>query len=134
MDATYFLWNKTKINHKGWIHCICIDGDPNASFQQQNPFTIGFMFGALGKAKKTTSVTFTSQLALDNGLEEKMKIEKKLLAVKNCRNIGKKDMVHNDATPKIEIDPETYEVKVDGEIATVDPATEVSLGRLYSLF
>jgi urease subunit alpha len=92
------------------------------------------MFGALGKAKKTTSVTFTSQLALDNGLEEKIKIEKKLLAVKNCRNIGKKDMVYNDATPKIEIDPETYEVKVDGEIATVDPATEVSLGRLYSLF
>ena len=63
-----------------------------------------------------------------------MKIEKKLLAVKNCRNIGKKDMVYNDATPKIEIDPETYEVKVDGEVATVDPAKEVSLARLYSLY
>ena len=63
-----------------------------------------------------------------------MKIEKKLLAVKNCRNIGKKDMIYNDATPKIEIDPETYEVKVDGEVATVDPAKEVSLARLYSLY
>ena len=92
------------------------------------------MFGALGKAKKTTSVTFTSQLALDDGLQDKLNIDKKLVAVKNCRNIGKKDMVHNDATPKIEIDPETYEVKVDGKIATVDPATSVSLGRLYSLF
>ena len=92
------------------------------------------MFGALGKAKKTTSVTFTSQIALDNGLEEKLQIEKKLVPVKNCRKIGKKDMVYNDATPKIEIDPETYEVKVDGEIATVDPAKEVSLSRLYSLY
>ena len=92
------------------------------------------MFGALGKAKKTTSVTFTSQLALDNGLEEKLKIEKKLLPVKNCRNIGKKDMMYNDATPKIEIDPETYEVKVNGKIATVDPAKDVSLSRLYCLF
>ena len=92
------------------------------------------MFGALGKAKTSTSATFTSQIALDNGLEEKLKIEKKLLAVKNCRNIGKKDMVYNDLTPKIEIDPETYQVKVDGEVATVDPAKEVSLARLYSLY
>ena len=92
------------------------------------------MFGALGKAKKTTSVTFTSQLALDNGLEEKLKIEKKLVPVRNCRNIGKKDMMYNDATPKIEIDPETYETKVDGKIATVDAAKEVSLARLYSLY
>ena len=81
-----------------------------------------------------SSVTFTSQLALDDGLQDKLNIDKKLVAVKNCRNIGKKDMVYNEAMPKIEIDPETYEVKVDGKIATVDPATNVSLGRLYSLF
>ena len=92
------------------------------------------MFGALGKAKKSTSITFTSQLAIDDGLQEKLNIDKKLVAVKNCRTIGKKDMVYNDVTPKIEIDPETYEVKVNGEIATVDPATKISLARLYSLY
>ena len=57
-----------------------------------------------------------------------------MVAVKNCRNIGKKDMIYNDSTPKIEIDPETYKVKVDGEVATVDPATNLSLPRLYILF
>ena len=79
----------------------------------------------------SSNINTTKRAQMQNKIKE---IEKKLLPVKNCRNIGKKDMVHNDATPKIEIDPETYEVKVDGEIATVDPATEVSLGRLYSLF
>ena len=71
---------------------------------------------------------------MDNKLEEKLKIQKRLVPVKNCRKIGKKDMVYNDATPKIEVDPETYQVKVDGEIATVDPAEKLSLARLYSLY
>ena len=109
-------------------------GDPNASIPTTEPVYYRPMFGALGKTKKSTSVTLTSQIALDNGLEAKLKVEKTLLPVKNCRNIGKKDMVYNDKTPKIEIDPETYEVKVDGEIATVDPAKEISLARLYSLY
>ena len=129
-----FFGVKPKLIVKGGFIAYSLMGDPNASIPTTEPIYYRPMFGALGKAKKTTSVTFTSQLALDSGLENKIKIEKKLLAVKNCRNIGKKDMVHNDATPKIEIDPETYKVKVDGEIATVDPATNVSLGRLYSLF
>ena len=71
---------------------------------------------------------------MDNKLEEKLKIQKKLVPVKNCRNIGKKDMLYNDKMPKIEVDPETYEVKVDGKIATVDPAEKLSLARLYSLY
>jgi urease subunit alpha len=129
-----FFGIKPKMIIKGGFIAYALMGDPNASIPTTEPVYYRPMFGALGKAKKTTSVTFTSQIALDNGLEEKLQIEKKLLPVKNCRSIGKKDMVYNDATPKIEIDPETYEVKVDGEIATVDPATNVSLGRLYSLF
>jgi len=129
-----FFGIKPKMIIKGGFIAYALMGDPNASIPTTEPVYYRPMFGALGKAKKTTSVTFTSQIALDNGLEEKLQIEKKLVPVKNCRNIGKKDMVYNDATPKIEIDPETYEVKVDGEIATVDPATNVSLGRLYSLF
>ena len=129
-----FFGIKPKMIIKGGFIAYALMGDPNASIPTTEPVYYRPMFGALGKAKTSTSFTFTSQIALDNGLEEKLKIEKKLLAVKNCRNIGKKDMIYNDATPKIEIDPETYEVKVDGEVATVDPAKEVSLARLYSLY
>ena len=129
-----FFGIKPSMIIKGGAIAAAPMGDPNASIPTTEPVYYRPMFGALGKAKKTTSVTFTSQLALDNGLEEKLKIEKKLLPVKNCRNIGKKDMMYNDATPKIEIDPETYEVKVNGKIATVDPAKDVSLSRLYCLF
>jgi len=129
-----FFGIKPKLIIKGGFIAYALMGDPNASIPTTEPIYYRPMFGALGKAKTATSATFTSQIALDNGLEEKLKIEKKLLAVKNCRNIGKKDMVYNDVTPKIEIDPETYQVKVDGEVATVDPAKEVSLARLYSLY
>ena len=129
-----FFGIKPKLIIKGGFIAYALMGDPNASIPTTEPIYYRPMFGALGKAKKSTSVTFTSQVALDNGLEGKLKVEKKLLPVKNCRKIGKKDMVYNDKTPKIEIDPETYEVKVDGEIATVDPAKEVSLSRLYSLY
>ena len=135
MDAAIFLEIKPKLIIKGGFIAYALMGDPNASIPTTEPVYYRPMFGALGKAKKTTSVTFTSQLALDNGLEEKIKIEKKTTCRKELSKYWKKKiMVYNDATPKIEIDPETYEVKVDGEIATVDPATEVSLGRLYSLF
>ena len=92
------------------------------------------MFGALGQTKYSTSVTFTSQLALDAGIESHIKSQKKLVPVKNCRSIGKKDMLYNDKTPKIEVNPETYEVKVDGKFATIDPAEKISMARLYNLF
>jgi len=129
-----FFGIKPKLIIKGGFIAYALMGDPNASIPTTEPVYYRPMFGALGKAKQTTSVTFTSQLALDNKLEEKLKIQKKLVPVKNCRNIGKKDMLYNDKTPKIEVDPETYEVKVDGEIATVDPAEKLSLARLYSLY
>ncbi len=129
-----FFGIKPKLIIKGGFIAYALMGDPNASIPTTEPVYYRPMFGAIGKAKQTTSVTFTSQLALDNKLEEKLKIQKKLVPVKNCRNIGKKDMLYNDKTPKIEVDPETYEVKVDGEIATVDPAEKLSLARLYSLY
>ena len=140
MMADIVIWTpqffgiKPKMIVKGGFIAYALMGDPNASIPTTEPVYYRPMFGALGKAKQSTSVTFTSQLAIDDGLQEKLNIDKKLVAVKNCRTIGKKDMVHNAETPKIEIDPETYEVKVDGQIATVDPATKVSLGRLYSLY
>jgi len=129
-----FFGIKPKLIIKGGFIAYALMGDPNASIPTTEPVYYRPMFGALGKAKQTTSVTFTSQLALDNKLEEKLKIQKMLVPVKNCRNIGKKDMLYNDKTPKIDVDPETYQVKVDGEIATVDPAEKLSLARLYSLY
>jgi len=92
------------------------------------------MFGAIGSAKQNTSVTFTSKAAIDNGLATKLNIKKKLLPVKNCRKISKEDMVFNNLTPKIDIDPETFKVKVNGKLVSVDPAKTVSLARLYQLF
>jgi len=129
-----FFGIKPKMIIKGGLIAYSLMGDPKASIPTTEPIFYRPMFGALGKAKYSTSVTFTSKLAIEKGLQEKLNIEKKLVAVKNCRSIGKKDMVYNNLTPKIEIDPETYEVKVDGKIATVDPAEKLSLSRLYNLY
>lgn len=129
-----FFGIKPKLIVKGGFIAYSLMGDPNASIPTTEPIYYRPMFGALGEAKHSTSLTFTSQLALDNGLESKLNVKKKLVAVKNCRNIGKKDMVHNNHTPNIEINPETYEVKVDGEITTVNPSNKISLSQLYTLY
>lgn len=129
-----FFGIKPKMIIKGGMIAYSLMGDPNASIPTTEPILYRPMFGALGSAKYSTSFTFTSKLALEKGLERKISIKKKLVSVKNCRKIGKKDMVHNNLTPKIEIDPETYEVKVDGKIATVKAADKLALARLYSLY
>ncbi len=129
-----FFGAKPKMIIKGGMIAYSLMGDPNASIPTTEPVYYRPMFGALGKAKQAISFVFTSKLALENGLEGKLGVSKKFLAVRNCRNIGKKDMILNDTTPKIEIDPETYQVKIDGKIATTKPATSVPLARLYNLF
>jgi len=129
-----FFGIKPKMIIKGGMIAYSLMGDPNASIPTTEPILYRPMFGALGSAKYSTSFTFTSKLAIEKGLEKKISIKKKLVPVKNCRKIGKKDMVHNNLTPKIEIDPETYEVKVDGKIATVKAADKLALARLYSLY
>jgi urease subunit alpha len=129
-----FFGIKPKMIIKGGFIAYSLMGDPNASIPTTEPIYYRPMFGAFGRAKKSTSFVFTSKLAIEEGLENKLKTRKKFLMVKNCRNIGKKDMIHNNLTPKIEIDPETYQVTVDGKIATVEPATKLSLTRLYNLF
>ena len=91
------------------------------------------MFGAFGRAL-TSSVTFVSKAALKNPALAKLKLEKPLVAVKNTRKIGKKDMKHNDATPRIDVDPETYAVRADGELLTCEPARELPLAQRYFLF
>lgn len=129
-----FFGIKPKLVIKGGFIAYSLMGDPNASIPTPEPVYYRPMFGAIGSALHSTSVTFTSKLALRKGLARKLKVKKKLLPVKNCRSISKKHMLYNDLTPNIDIDPETYEVKVDGSIATVDPAQKLSLARLYNLF
>lgn len=129
-----FFGIKPKMIIKGGFIAYSLMGDPNASIPTTEPIYYRPMFGALGKAKQSISFVFTSKLAIENGIEDKLKIRKKFLPVKNCRNIGKKDMVLNDSTPKIEIDPETYQVEIDGKVATIEPESKLSLARLYNLF
>jgi urease subunit alpha len=134
MWSPQFFGIKPKLIIKGGFIAYSLMGDPNASIPTPEPVYYRPMFGSMGLAKYSTSVTFTSKLAIKNGIKRKLGLKKKLLPVKNCRNIGKKDMVNNNLTPKIEIDPETYVVKVDGKIATSEPASKLSLSRLYNLF
>ena len=89
------------------------------------------MFGALGKALGRTCVNFMSQAAIDLGVPEKIGLERRCVAVRGCRSVGKADMVRNSATPRIDVNPETYEVRVDGEIATCAPAERLPLTQLY---
>lgn len=129
-----FFGAKPKMVIKGGFIAYALMGDPNASIPTPEPVYYRPMFGAMGSAKYSTSFTFTSKLAMRKGLGKKLGLKKKLLPVRSCRKIGKKDMMYNDLTPKIEIDPETYVVKVDGKIATSEPAEKLSLARLYNLF
>jgi urease subunit alpha len=92
------------------------------------------MFGAMGKAMLSICLTFVSKAAIEHGVSRDLKLAKKVVPVKNCRKIGKKDLVLNGRTPKIKVDPETYEVRVDGRLATVEPAEKLSLARTYNLF
>ena len=109
-------------------------GDPNASIPTPQPVHYRPMFGALGKSRTASSVVFTSKAAISAG-SSKLGIEKELYAVKNTRGgISKKSMIHNDATPKIEVDPETYEVRADGELLTCAPAEVLPMAQRYFLF
>jgi urease subunit alpha len=92
------------------------------------------MFGAAGRAKHETCLTFVSKLAADAGVAEKLGLRKRVLPVEQCRSISKKDMRFNDATPRIDVDSETYEVKVDGVRVDSAPAQKLSLAQLYNLF
>jgi len=129
-----FFGIKPKLVIKGGFIAYALMGDPNASIPTPEPVYYRPMFGALGSAKYSTSFTFTSKLAIRRGLARKLGLKKKLLPVQKCRKIGKRSMMYNNLTPKIEIDPETYVVKVDGKVATTEPATKLSLARLYNLF
>jgi urease subunit alpha len=109
-------------------------GDPNASIPTPQPVHYRPMFGAFGRALTASSVVFTSKAAVRAGLGKKLGIQKELVAVSNTRKINKKSMVHNDATPDIAVDPETYEVRADGELLTCAPADVLPMAQRYFLY
>jgi urease subunit alpha len=110
-------------------------GDPNASIPTPQPVHYRPMFASFGKLRTNSSVTFVSQAAIAAGLPQRLGTAKQMRAVKNTRShIGKKDMIHNNATPEISVDPETYEVRADGELLVCDPATSLPMAQRYFLF
>ncbi len=109
-------------------------GDPNASIPTPQPVFGRPMFGAYGAAPAATCVTFVSQAACEAGVQRQLGLKKWVEPVKNCRNITKRDMIHNSATPRIEVNPETYEVTVDGQLVTCEPAQTLPMAQRYFLF
>jgi urease subunit alpha len=109
-------------------------GDPSASIPTPQPVLYRPMFAAFGRARATTAVTFVSAAALAAGVPARLGLQRRVAAVGRCRGLGKRDMVHNDTLPRIEVDAETYEVRADGELLTCEPARVLPLAQRYFLF
>ena len=129
-----FFGVKPEMIVKGGFIAWSVMGDPNASIPTPQPALYRPMFGAFGAATAATSITFLSQEAFFSGLAARLGLKKIIAPVRNCRVIAKKDMVHNSATPKIDVDPETYEVRVDDQLITCEPASVLPLAQRYFLF
>jgi urease subunit alpha len=122
---------KPKYVVKGGFVTWAMMGDPNASIPTPEPVLMRPMFGTQGAATGRTSITFVSQAAIDRGVADHLSLGRWIEPVRGCRTIGKANMVRNAATPEIVVDPETYQVRVDGRPATVAPAEEVAMAQLY---
>ncbi len=125
---------KPEIVIKGGAIAWAQMGDPNASIPTPQPVYMRPMFGSFGGATAATSLTFVSQAALDAGIPEQISLKTPAVAVSNTRKISKADMKLNEATPEIEVNPETYEVKADGELLTCEPASVLPMAQRYFLF
>nr|WMC97331.1 urease subunit alpha [Aminobacter aminovorans] len=139
--ADLVLWNPAFFGVKpdmvllgGWIATAPM-GDPNGSIPTPQPSHFRPMFGAYGKALTHSSITFVSKAGLEGGLRDRIGVAKEMVAVQNTRGgIGKRSMILNDAMPEIDVDPETYEVRADGELLTCEPATVLPMAQRYFLF
>ena len=125
---------KPEVIIKGGFMIAAKMGDANASIPTPQPIIMKPMFGAYGKARANTCVTFVSQAAYDKDIKSELGLEKVVLPVKGCRTVRKKDMIHNGIAPKIEIDPVTKKVKLDGVEVTSEPAKTLPMSQLYYLF
>jgi urease subunit alpha len=119
---------------KGGTIAMAAMGDPNASIPTPQPVHYRPMFGSYGGSLAKSSLTFVSQAGLAAGIKERYGLAKHLSAVKNIRNVRKKDLIHNSYTPKMEIDAQTYAVRADGHLLTCDPAVQLPLTQRYFLF
>ena len=138
--ADLVLWNPAFFGVKpemvllgGSIACAQM-GDPNASIPTPQPVYSREMFGAFGRSLENSAVTFVSQASYENDIGNALELRKKTAPVKNTRNINKSNMVYNDLCPKVEVDPETYEVRANGEILTCEPASELPMAQRYFLY
>jgi urease subunit alpha len=119
---------------RGGMIVAALMGDPNASIPTPQPVHYRPMYGAYGKALTATAVTFLPTVAIDKGLPEALGIERQVLPARGIRAVAKAQMVHNNATPLIEVDPETYEVRADGVHLTCEPATVLPMAQRYFLY
>jgi len=138
--ADLVLWNPAFFGVKpeivllgGTIACAQM-GDPNASIPTPQPVYSRPMFGAYGRSVENSAITFVSAAAQADGIGDTLGLAKQTVAVQNTRNIGKRDLLLNDATPNIEVDPETYEVRADGELLTCQPAEVLPMAQRYFMF
>jgi len=129
-----FFGVKPELIVKGGLIGWAAMGDPNASIPTPQPVLYRPMFGALGRARASTAVTFVSAAALAGDVPRRLGLARKAVAVRGCRRIGKRDMVHNSAVPRIDVDAETYEVRADGELLTCEPARVLPMAQRYFLF
>ena len=138
--ADLVLWNpaffgvKPEIVIKNGMIVQGLMGDANASIPTPQPIIYRPMYAAYGKALSKSSITFISQAAFDDKVHEKLGLEKMILPVHGIRKLTKKDMKLNSETPEITVDPQTYEVKVNGELITCEPVDKVPMGQRYFLF
>jgi urease subunit alpha len=132
-DPAFFGVKPEIVMLGGSIACAQM-GDPNASIPTPQPVYTRPMFSSFGRSLETSSITFVSKNSIETGSLNNLGLAKQTMPVENTRNISKKDMIFNNFCPDISVDPETYEVKANGEILTCEPATELPLAQRYFLF
>jgi urease subunit alpha len=138
--ADLVIWNpaffgvKPEMILKGGSIAAAPMGDPNASIPTPQPVHYRPMFASFGRNMVQSSLTFVSQAGLDAGIAQTFGLQRPLVAVRGCRKVTKRDMVHNSYMPKIEVDPETYVVRADGQLLTCEPAKVLPMAQRYFLF
>jgi urease subunit alpha len=129
-----FFGVKPEMILKGGFIAWSVMGDANASIPTPQPVIYRPMYGSYGRATQSTSITFVSKAALDAGVPKHLGLERKIVGVKNCRGLTKKNMIHNDALPKIDVDVDTYEVRAGGQLVTCEAAKVLPMAQRYFLF
>jgi urease subunit alpha len=137
--ADFVLWAsplfgvKPTLVFKGGMVALAELGDPGASVPTPQPLMARLGYNTYTRAAGATSVAFVSQAAVDDGLADRLAVDRRLVPIKNVRGLSKADLPHNDALPKIEVNPDTFEVRIDGDVADHEPATELPMAQLYFL-